>query len=615
MKNKPVWNLKWTLQRNRTGTTKIKAKTGARRKLEKQLTVTVALLVTAAVFVQAVISFLSLDNAYNSAVSAAQQGFDNEIQVEVQSIISALSSNHKRALSGEIDEKEEKAVATAIVRDSFYNHGNGYFWADNADGTCAVHYRADLVGKQRIDEKDDHGTYYIKNIIAAGNKEGGGFSEFYYTKPGKSGVYLKRVFTQKFDSYGWYISTGAYKDDIDTMTAPYQSAKNRALIEMCAAGLLLIVLSVLILRRMSRKIARPLALVAARLEQLADGDLHAPVPEVRTGNETEVIARAAEKTLQTLRGVIEDITLHLGQMAQGDFTSSVNRDYAGDFAPIRGSIEQISAALNSSLLQMRGAAEQVAAGAGQVAGGAQSLAGGASEQAAALEELSKSVSKVSKDVSESAESADVANRLTAQAERDAEQGRGRMGDMVEAMARIADSSDRIGKIIKTIDSIAFQTNILALNASVEAARAGENGRGFTVVADEVRNLAAKSAEAAKTTSSLIEESKRTVENGKSILGSAEQSLTAIAESTKKSAGFVARISEGTKTQAAALGDITANVDQISRVIQTNSATAEQSAAASEEMNSQAALMKAEVEKFRLNDLGGTVPEPEAEERD
>lgn len=613
MKIKPRLTLKWKRKGKPREKTDAAVTTGKQKRLGKQLTAAVALLVAAAVFVQTVISFISLNQAYNSAVSAAQNGFDREIQMEVQSIISALTSNHKRALSGEINATEEKAVATAIVRDSFYDHGNGYFWADTADGTCAVYYRPDLVGQNRLNDKDQAGIYYIKNIIAAGNKDNGGFTQFYYTKPGKGGVYLKRVFTQKFDAYGWYISTGAYEDDVSAITAPYQNAKLHALVEMCVAGLLLIVLSGFIVLRMAGKIARPLALVTARLERLAAGDLHTPVPEIHTRNETEVIAHAAEKTLQTLHGVIEDITRHLGLMAQGDFTSSVEREYVGDLAPIRESMDKISVALNSSLLQIRDATEQVAAGAGQVAGAAQSLADGTSEQAAALEQLSKSVSQVSKDVNDSADSADVASQLTVQAKRDAEKGRGRMSIMVEAMGDIADTSEKIGKILKTIDSIAFQTNILALNASVEAARAGENGKGFTVVADEVRSLAAKSAEAAKTTSELIEESKRTVENGKRILSSAEQSLGAIVESTKKSAGLVTKISAGAKTQAAALSDITTNVEQISRVIQTNSATAEQSAAASEELNSQAALMKKEVEKFSLNDYGQSTPGAETQE--
>lgn len=608
MKLNPVWKQ----QRKQKKTAKTKAKTGKQRKLATELTVTVTLLIAAVLLVQSTISFIGLNNAYNAAVGAAQSGFDNMIKMQVQGIVSALNSNHKRELSGDINEKEEKAVATAIVRDAFYDHGNGYFWADTADGTCVVHYRPDLVGQKRIDDKDEKGTYYIRNIIAAGNREDGGYTEFYYTKPGKGGTYLKRVYTEKFEPYGWYISTGAYEDDIEAATAVYRTEKLRALAEMAAAGAVLLVLGIFLMIRRARAISRPLALVTARLEQLAECDLHTPVPEIHTGNETEVIAHAAEKTVQNLRGVIQDIIRHLGLMAQGDFTVRTDRDYAGDIAPIRESIEKISLSLNSSLLQIRSATEQVAAGAGQVSGGAQSLAQGTAEQAAALEQLSKSVAQVSKDVGESAESAETASRLTAKAKRDAEAGRGRMNIMVEAMAEIQESSEEIGKILKTIDGIAFQTNILALNASVEAARAGEHGRGFTVVAEEVRNLAAKSAEAAKTTSQLIEESKRTVENGKQILDSAEQSLDAIVESTNKSAGFVDKISEGTKTQAAALGDVTSNVNQISRVIQTNSATAEQSAAASEELNGQAAVMKKEVERFRLDRADAGAREPETE---
>ena len=320
------------------------------------------------------------------------------------------------------------------------------------------------------------------------------------------------------------------------------------------------------------------------------------------GDELGVLAEQMRSLSTRLSQIIADESTLLTQMADGNFTvrSSCAQEYVGSFEPILTSLRTINHRLNDTLKQISTAAEQVAMGADQVANGSQTLAQGATEQASSVEELSASITDISNQVSSNARNAQEAHRTASQVGEGMEVSNQKMQDMISAMAEISDSSSEIGKIIKTIEDIAFQTNILALNAAVEAARAGAAGKGFAVVADEVRNLASKSAEASKNTAALIERSVQAVENGTHIADATAQSLLQAVEGAKAVQTIISEISQASELQADAIAQITVGIDQISSVVQSNSATSEESAAASQELSSQSQVMRSLVDAFRLN---------------
>ncbi len=348
----------------------------------------------------------------------------------------------------------------------------------------------------------------------------------------------------------------------------------------------------------SKSLTRPIIELEGAMQKLSKGDLKATVT-YSSRDELGSLADSLRTVMNTLSAYVNDISGKLGMIAGGNLNTEMEMEYAGDFAPIRASGNQIIDSLNNTLGQINQSAEQVASGSEQVSSGAQALSQGATEQASSVEELAATINELSGQVTNTASNARDVNNLI-DSTRDAIDGcNQQMGDMMHAMERINTSSSEIGKIIKTIEDIAFQTNILALNAAVEAARAGAAGKGFAVVADEVRNLASKSAEAAKNTTTLIEGSLKAVEEGNEFSGATQQSLLQVVEHAEQIASSMAQITQATDDQAEAIKQITLGIDQISAVVQTNSATSEQSAAASQELSSQANVLKGLVGQFSL----------------
>ncbi len=373
-----------------------------------------------------------------------------------------------------------------------------------------------------------------------------------------------------------------------------------AILLMAAVFIAIILVGVFFSFVIIRLIKTPISEIENAALQMAEGNLDVDISYV-SKDEMGVLAEQVRRLIHKLQLIIDDENKFLAKMAAGDLVvdSICEGEYTGNFSPVLVSFRTIAENLNDTMLQISQSSSQVASGAEQVSDGAQALSQGATEQASSVEELAATINEISNKVNQNADNARQANTTADSVSAEMNVSNEKMQLMMQAMGDISNCSNEIGKIIKTIEDIAFQTNILALNAAVEAARAGSAGKGFAVVADEVRNLASKSAEASKNTSVLIENSLRAVENGTQIANETAHSLLQAVHDVKEMTDIIRQISEASSDQADSIAQITTGIDQISSVVQTNSATAQESAAASEELSSQSQLMKSLVGKFKL----------------
>ncbi|MCI1965156.1 MAG: methyl-accepting chemotaxis protein [Oscillospiraceae bacterium] len=480
-------------------------------------------------------------------------------------------------------------VYSDIIRNIVIGETGNVFITDK-EGTLIANIRPKLVESRTnfINMAKTDSSYATAAVVYKHMAEGKKGTEVYSYETGDRICYYAPI--QGTD--GWAYGVVA---PIVEMTSSIRTS----VIGLGIASLLCIILGIVLSIILAKSIANPILAVCNRLKLLSTGDLHTDTIKVKAKDETAVLASALNKTVIGLRGYIEEIRKVLREIAYGNLLVQNQNQFKGDFIPIEKSLNFIIEALNNIMSQINGSSDQIASGSQQVSAGSQALAQGATEQASSIEQLSATVAEISSHAKNNAKNAAKANENMVHVTSEIEESNQHMNEMVSAMSRINDSSSEISKIIKTIQDIAFQTNILALNAAVEAARAGDAGKGFAVVADEVRNLATKSSEAAKETTALIENTLNQVEEGSKIANQTAESLGAVVGSVKTVSEKVDSISNASVQQSDAVSQISSGVSQISSVVQTNSATAEESAAASEELSSQAQVLKKLVGQFQL----------------
>jgi methyl-accepting chemotaxis protein len=374
---------------------------------------------------------------------------------------------------------------------------------------------------------------------------------------------------------------------------------------ICAAALLfLILIVILVLRRM----LRPMQRVVNAAESISMGKLDVDITH-KSEDEIGILSSVFRKMSENLKEMVDDVRYLLGEMSEGNFNirTRAEASYVGDFEEFLISMRKLNIKLSHTLNQINQSADQVSLGSDQVSDGALALSQGATEQAASMEELAATVEEISHQVNQTASNARTAIKKASETGERMMQSNRQMQEMLAAMGEISASSMEIKNIIKTIEDIAFQTNILALNAAVEAARAGGAGKGFAVVAEEVRNLASKSSESSRNTAVLIERCLRAVDNGTKIADDTASALLFAVQGSKEVIDTIDEISQASDAEASAITQVGQGFDQISAVVQTNSATAEESAAASEELSGQARMLKELVSQFKYREEG--VPKP------
>lgn len=469
-----------------------------------------------------------------------------------------------------------------IVSNIQIEETGGIFLVDTRTDTIIGHKDENIVGKKL---GESGGLYaYAEEQILAGDK---GLSLY------------EDTYVQIADVEGSSWIAVAYVSKAEVLRDLYTLTRTMMMVSLIAV-LVVMLLVILLTHQIIGKPVKELSRVATRI---AEGDLDQSI-RYRSRDELGILAHNFNRVTLRLRDYIKyinEISDTLLEIAKGNLTYELKSEYTGEFAKIRSSLEEISVELNAAMGQMKAASRDVAAGAVQISGSAVNLSQGSTEQAAEVDALASHMIEVSGTVQQIAQDAQQTSHISKEVREGLLLSNTKMQHMMEVIQKINDKSNEIHRIVKTIDDIAFQTNILALNAAVEAARAGDAGKGFAVVAEEVRTLAGKSADAAKETTDLLGDTIRSMEEGVAVADDTAQSMLAAAQLAEKMGRLIDDIAENTTQQTVTAQEISHGIDQIAVVVQTNVDAAESSAAASEQLSGQADALRELVARFRIKE--------------
>ncbi|WP_343585031.1 methyl-accepting chemotaxis protein [Herbaspirillum sp.] len=467
-----------------------------------------------------------------------------------QTALSLVKGYGAQADSGALPKEEAQKRAIAAIKSLRYGT-DGYFSISTSKQVIVMHpIKPELDGKDLSNFKDPAGTLLFVEITKAGVPPEGGFVNYLWPKVGASEPVAKTSFVIGYKPWDWNMTTGVYVDDIN---ASFMRTLWQMIALFAVVSLALVALVVFINRGIMRTI----------------------------GGDPSQAADVANR------------------IAQGDLTPNIDIR-PGDTGSLLFSVRSMRDSLLSTISNIKTSADTIATASSEIASGNLDLSGRTEQQAGSLEETASAMEELTSTVKQNADNARQANQLAESASEVAIQGGSVVGQVVQTMEGITQSSHKIADIIGVIDGIAFQTNILALNAAVEAARAGEQGRGFAVVASEVRSLAQRSAAAAKEIKTLIDDSVAKVDTGSKLVEQAGATMTEVVASVKRVADIVGEISSASQEQSAGIAEVGSAISQMDESTQQNAALVEQAAAAAQSLQDQASTLAGLVSRFRVD---------------